>query len=440
MLVLGGGLAGLSAALGAARAGLSVCLLERDATLGGLARTLRRETPVGVFSSDITGHFLHTRSPYLPRELPWLLANLSSYERKSLFIWDQEGQRCSTQAPLQNHLHELPPPLRYAVSAQLRASRRAQSSDDATLETYLLSAYGEWVGGKILDLNRKTYGAECAGFRLSQYSRFFPHVDRQAMTEQLAGQGKPIGTYNSTYLYSGQESESAGIGVVADRLSSALSSFPNVQVRMAAEVTKVSACHRVVECVDGSSLDAKAIISTIPLRKLIAMIDDSEFNSQDSSPLKSMSIRWSWIGGKICRGGLPLSGAHWAYFPDETIECFRAGVYSNVDGRMAPAGYFSAWLEFPESFLHGDIADLDIVRKIGLCDSVSDVLFVENNVIDDAYCFENPDVPKIVSSLRDHGIFATGRAGKWAYLSMEDVIIEGLDMASSSAVASLLLA
>jgi hypothetical protein len=105
---------------------------------------------------------------------------------------------------------------------------------------------------------------------------------------------------------------------------------------------------------------------------------------------------------------------------------------------MAPAGYFSAWLEFPESFLPGDIAELDIVRKIGLCDSVSDILFVENNVIDDAYCFENPDVPKIVSSLRDNGIFATGRAGKWAYLSMEDVIIEGLNMTSSPAVASLL--
>lgn len=429
MLVLGGGLAGLSAALGAARAGLSVCLLERNTTLGGLARTLRRETLVGEFSGDITGHFFHTRSPDLHAELPWLLTKLSSYERKSLFIWDQGDQRCWTQAPLQNHLNELPPYLRQSVSVQLHATSQAPLPADVTLESYLLKTYGEWVGGKILDLNQKTYGDECAGFRLSQYSRFFPHVDHKAMTEQLAGRRKRIGTYNSAYLYSGRESESAGIGIIADRLTSALSSFPTVQVRKAAEIIEIHARDRIVKCADGSSLSAKVIISTIPLKRLIAILDDDAAGWHKAAPLKAVSVRWWWIGGKICEDGPPLAGAHWAYFPDRHIDCFRAGVYSNVDVRMAPSGYFSAWLEFPEK-LSSDAAEIDIVRQTGLFPNLNDLLFVEKHVIEDAYCFENPSVPKIVSSLRDKGIFATGRAGQWAYLSMEDVIVEGLGMAS----------
>ncbi len=56
-IILGGGLAGLSAGLALTRAGLSVSVLERDPTVGGLAKTVVR----GAFRFDLGGHRFYTK-------------------------------------------------------------------------------------------------------------------------------------------------------------------------------------------------------------------------------------------------------------------------------------------------------------------------------------------------------------------------------------------
>jgi len=58
-VVLGGGVAGLTIGREIARAGRSVIVVERGATVGGLARTFRRDG----YSFDLGGHRFHSNNP-----------------------------------------------------------------------------------------------------------------------------------------------------------------------------------------------------------------------------------------------------------------------------------------------------------------------------------------------------------------------------------------
>src|SRR3972149_3621754 len=81
--ILGGGLAGLSAGLVLTRAGRRVLVLEREPTLGGLARTIVR----GAFRFDLGGHRFFTRDKGIETFLRELMGGeLLSVPRKSQIL------------------------------------------------------------------------------------------------------------------------------------------------------------------------------------------------------------------------------------------------------------------------------------------------------------------------------------------------------------------
>jgi protoporphyrinogen oxidase len=79
-VVLGGGVAGLTIAREIARAGRSVVVVERGATVGGLARTFRRDG----FSFDLGGHRFHSNNPDVVNWLKELMGgDLLQVDRRS---------------------------------------------------------------------------------------------------------------------------------------------------------------------------------------------------------------------------------------------------------------------------------------------------------------------------------------------------------------------
>jgi len=50
-------------------------------------------------------------------------------------------------------------------------------------------------------------------------------------------------------------------------------------------------------------------------------------------------------------------------------------------------------------------------------------------VIHDNFRYKN--LPKIMSYLKNHGIFSIGRYGSWKYVSMEDALLQGKEVAEA---------
>ncbi len=434
--VIGAGLAGLSTALRASQRGLRVCVFERENQLGGLARTLRRRTELGVFSSDITGHFLHLRSTRLEKEFPWLLEGLTTYQRVSSATVRCDGAKYVVPAPIQNHLSRLPAQQRALIRQQLSAMGDREADPDVRLQDYLRLSFGAWLGDALLALNRKLYGADCGDFRMTQFNRFFPHVDRTDLQLQLAGTASRTATYNSTFLYTGPASERPGIGLLAERLAQAIRVQPRAKIHQS-EVVRCSTAPGLLECRDGTRVTAEMIVNTIPLNQFQSISVPGAKAIEHTTILKSRGVNWWWVGGKLGRSRQPLAGAYWNYFLDPEVSCTRAGVFSNVDERMAPPGCFSGWVEFPDDVSPSITTAGQLCCDIGLCSSTDDILFCTSHRIDEAYCFENPQVADILRRYEGRRIVTTGRAGQWAYLSMEDVILAGLDVIDQHIVQTL---
>ena len=104
LLILGAGLAGLSAAFHAAKARRPYLLFEKEARAGGLVRSER----VNGFTFDYTGHLLHTKEARTRKLILGELGLQDAFVPVQRDSWVYSYGRF-TRAPFQANLHGLPP-------------------------------------------------------------------------------------------------------------------------------------------------------------------------------------------------------------------------------------------------------------------------------------------------------------------------------------------
>jgi hypothetical protein len=136
-----------------------------------------------------------------------------------------------------------------------------------------------------------------------------------------------------------------------------------------------------------------------------------------------------------------VSDQHWIYFPEKEIPFYRVGLYTNFSSELAPAKCSSLYVEV--SYLPGDSLNqpdalervYDGLKACGLLKN-KDHIIVEN-IIDIPYAYVIHDdsrcknLPKIMDYLNKHDIFSIGRYGGWQYMSMEDALLQGKELAES---------
>ena len=269
VLVLGGGVAGLAAALRLAEAGRSVRLVEASDRLGGVVRTVRE----GGFEADVGPDVFLARKPAALR-LCERLGVETAVPRGGALI-----QRNGRLHPLPAGLSGLVPgqaqpllttralPLRARVRAALEPLvRRRSGDDDESLEAFAVRRFGRGAwDGLVEPLLGGLYGADAGPISLRAT---LPHLhDRERAGAFLRWRGRPQagGTTANVGGASPFRRPVGGMDRLTDALAAALREG-GVAVETGAAVASIRPAPGgyVVALEDGTEREAGALLVALP--------------------------------------------------------------------------------------------------------------------------------------------------------------------------------
>ena len=192
-IVVGGGIAGLTAARTLQHLGSDYILLERCPTLGGLTRTAE----VGEFCFDYTGHFLHLSRYPTPADIPF--AGLDNCD------WVQVDRRSCclvgeklVSAPIQYNLGELPPSMLAECIESYDRRPKILQQGRGSFRDYIISGFGERLADLFLiPQNEKTMAISLDRLSSGAVRRFFPAPDEVLVQ---AGMRIPARTIRSAIM------------------------------------------------------------------------------------------------------------------------------------------------------------------------------------------------------------------------------------------------
>ena len=417
ILVLGGGISGLSAARSLQEQERDYLLLERCPTFGGLTRTVE----VGDFCFDYTGHFLHLSRYCSPGDIPY--ANLRNEE------WGQITRRSCcfvggklVTAPIQYNLAELPPVLFTECVDSYNARPSLVDSETATFRDYVVSGFGQALSDLFLiPQNEKTMAISLDQLSKHAVRRFFPAPDEKLVRKGMNVDVGDSTSYNSTFWYP----KVGGIGRLVDGLRSGVRNCVANQ-----DIVAINLQEKTISTRTHGAFRWDTILSSIPLKSFCEMTNDEELMCASTELSHSSTVSFN-IG---LRSSLPsqFSDIHWLYVPDRAIPFYRIGFYSNIGAGTCAPGCSALYVEvgLPSEEVDHTNLTLDLQPKVmrsleelGWVDS-RDVVCVVIHVMRHAYVHHTPcrdrAVSTILARLRQSCVFPIGRYGLWDYTSMED--------------------
>jgi len=421
LVILGGGVAGLSAAYHARKAGLDYALYEKNQTVGGLCRTERRNG----FSFDYSGHLLHLKQPCFRKLVRDLLGeNLLVLKRKA-FIY---SHGVFTPYPFQANLFGLPPEV--IKECLLGFIKAFYESED--LPTFAYPNFREWILAKLgegigkhfmFPYNEKVWTVPTEKLTCEWLSDYVPRPSLEdVLNGSFGDQNREFG-YNAEFWYPRE----GGIQVLCDALAERVPG-----IRLGERAIAVDAEKKTVTFESGRKVAYHRLISSIPVKFLVEKLIQSPPRAvrQAAAKLKHNSVLVVNLG---VRG--EAADMHWIYIPEKKYTAYRIGAYSRFSGSMAPPGMSSYYMEIAYR-QEWDVDKTALVKKavdemmiMDLFSGKEDIVTQEVMDIPCAYVVYDKEYASnrkiILDYLASRGIYSIGRYGSWEYSGMEEAMHQG---------------
>ena len=448
VVVLGAGPAGISAAWRLSERGIPVTVLERDAAVGGMGKTIK----VGSYFVDYGPHTFHIRETEESRAI---------HEAIKPFFGDDpliltRGTRVLLRGkeyvyPLEmlQVLTGVSPLLSFRIIFDYLVASAKSALAPAKKE----HSFEEWgvrnLGRTLYDLCFGIYSERVWGLPTSQISskqaQRVAKLNLKNIILRTLGIRADPATYFTKYMYPRK-----GISVLFENMAAA-SRTNGGCIRLESPVVRLERdgdrIRRVVYRHEGDekAIECDGVLSTLPLPMLVDLIQPPlpEPVHEHARRLRYRSLKLIYIALKRAQ----LTDYHWVYLLDQQFRVNRMSEQKNVSVEMVPGDRtvlcieLSCWREEPvwrasdEDIYQIALKDL-MQMGYGVTESEVDDYFVTD--IPTAYPvyelnFEDHLIPTLEGVHAVPNLLTLGRHGLFLKNSMDDNVLLGMKVADQIA-------
>ena len=437
ILILGGGLTGLSAGYILTKAGLKVAVFEHDSTVGGVSKTIEHNG----FRFDLGGHRFFTKVAQINAFVKDLMGSeLIMVPRKSKIF--MRGKYFDYPLKPLNAVFGMGIPVTLRILADYgieRIKRFVRKPAAVSLEDWVVANFGRTM----FNIYFKEYSEKVWGIACNR-------ISAEWVAQRIKGLSLSKAVTNAFFKFKGEEIPSLvdeffyprlGIGRISERLSEEIKIsgkvFTGTDVAQINHSGFLVDSIRVRDSVQSHLVRGSEFISSIPITKLINALDPPppENVMLAASQLKFRDI----IIVAIMIDRKRVTDQTWIYIPEKAIPFGRIHEPTNWSSEMAPDGKTLLVVEFfsfqGDAIWRADDAELtDIavqnLEKLGYINK-SDVLDSVVQRVPKAYPLFEVGYAKHFDAVYNYlsqfrNLHVAGRVGMFKYYNMDHAIDSGM--------------
>jgi protoporphyrinogen oxidase len=352
-VIMGAGPAGLCPAYVLSKAGVPTVVLEKAPFVGGLARTIKRQTEHGEFKFDIGGHRWFTKNEELNDVFREVVADeLLWVNRISRIYFD--GRYVDYPLKISNALQAIGPVTAAKAMADYGRTRLARRLKPRPIRS-MEDAYIDQYGPTLYKLFFQRYSEKVWGLPCDQMSGDWVSQRTKGMSIMTAvkdaivpSKGKVVSLIDE-FMYPRD-----GFGRFSERMADAVTGLGN-EIRLGTGVERVHRQGNRVAAVTVSTergmerVEGENFISSIPLT-LLAQIVEPAAPADVLAAAKSLTFR-NVITVNLMLKKKRVTNDTWLYVHDRNILFGRFHEPKNWSAAMVPEGdYTSLVIEYFCSF------------------------------------------------------------------------------------------
>jgi len=440
IIILGGGLAGLSAGYTLTKAGLPVQVYEGAAEVGGLSKTIERNG----FRFDLGGHRFFTNDTSVDALVRDLMGQEMVTVRRSSKIYLRDRYFNYPLRPL-NAMFGLGIPTTARILADYvweTAIRAVKKRDLVSLEDWVVSNFGRTMFTLYFkEYSEKVWGIDCSRISATWVAQ---RIKGLSLAKALKNaffkfSGRDLATLTDSFTY-----PSLGIGRISDRLRDEIEKSGHVHT--GAKVVRINHDSFRIESITVNDHDrqltvpAEEFIATIPLTALVNMLSPAPpvHILESAARLRFRDL----VIVAIMVDRERVTDQTWLYIPEKKIPFGRIHEPKNWSRVMAPEGktllvmeYFSFKGDNLWNMSDGALTDLtvDNLARLGFVDrqEVLDSMIVR---VPNAYPLFEVGYDNHAGVLFDYldrfsNLHIAGRSGMFRYYNMDVAIRSGMETA-----------
>ena len=440
VLILGGGLTGLSAGFVLSKAGRKVKVFENDAEVGGLSKTIVKNG----FRFDLGGHRFFTRDKKIDEFVRTLMGGELVSVRRTSKIY-MRGKYFDYPLKPVNAIFGLGIPTTMKIMGDYGIEKirgMLKPHENVSLEDWVVSNFGRTM----FDIYFKEYSEKVWGIDCSR-------ISAEWVAQRIKGLSLAKAVKNAFFKFSGKDLPTLvdrfiypklGIGRISDRLREEIEKHGDVHINT--RVERVNRSGFAIKGIEVQNHKGRAVleggefVSSMPMTALVKMLNPAPPGHviEAASKLKFRDL----VVVAVMIGRKRVTDQTWIYIPEQDIPFGRIHEPTNWSEMMAPEGktvvvteFFSfkgdaIWNEGDEKLSEITVRNLE---RLGF--------LKRHEVIDTAVVRAAKAYPLFEVGYKERcdvlyeylakfeNLHIAGRSGMFRYYNMDHAIESGIDTA-----------